>query len=106
VRAEQGDTHLAIDDGLPLVGVRMPNAASASRRAQAASSPPAIPLEIGNCVTVALLAVAVADDLAVRFLQREFESRQILAREGWVRNIVHETRIATGGQLGCAQRRQ
>ena len=28
-----------------------------------------------------LLAVAVADDLAVRLLQREFERRQILARE-------------------------
>jgi len=53
-----------------------------------------------------LLAVAVADDFAVRFLQREFESRQILARERWVRNIVHKTRIATGGRLGGAQRRQ
>ena len=47
-----------------------------------------------------LLAVTVADDLAVRLLQREFEGRQILARERRVRNIVHETRIATGGRLG------
>ena len=53
-----------------------------------------------------LLAVTVADDLAVRLLQREFEGRQILARERWVRNIVHETRIATGGRLGPTQRCQ
>ena len=53
-----------------------------------------------------LLAVAVADDLAVRLLQREFEGRQILARERWVGNIVHEARIATGGRLGPAQRCQ
>ncbi len=42
-----------------------------------------------------LLAVTVADDLAVRLLQLELEGRQFLARERWVRNIVHETRIAT-----------
>ena len=53
-----------------------------------------------------LLAVTVADDLAVRLLQREFEGRQILARERWVGNIVHETRIATGGRLGPTQRCQ
>ena len=53
-----------------------------------------------------LLAVAVADDLAFRLLQREFESRQILARERRVRNVVHETRIAAGGRQGRRQRCQ
>ena len=53
-----------------------------------------------------LLAVAVADDLAFRLLQRELEGRQILARERWVRNVVHETRIAAGGRQGRGQRCQ
>jgi hypothetical protein len=53
-----------------------------------------------------LLAVAVADDLALRLLQRELECRQILARERWVRNIVHEARVAAGGRLGPTQRGQ
>ena len=53
-----------------------------------------------------LLAVTVADDLAFRLLQREFEGRQILARECWVRNVVHETRIAAGRREGRSQRCQ
>ena len=53
-----------------------------------------------------LLAVTVADDLAVRLLQREFEGRQILARKRWVRNVVHEARIAARGRHRRAQRCQ
>ena len=53
-----------------------------------------------------LLAVTVADDLALRLLQREFEGRQILARECWIRNVVHETRIAAGRREGRSQRCQ
>jgi hypothetical protein len=53
-----------------------------------------------------LLAVAVADDLALRFLKGEFECRQVLARQVWVRNVVHEAWIAGYGRLRPAQRCQ
>jgi hypothetical protein len=45
-----------------------------------------------------LLAVTVADHLAARLLQRECKGRQIIAGERRVRDVVHETRIATGGR--------
>jgi len=53
-----------------------------------------------------LFAVAVADDLSLRRLERELEGRQVLARQYRIGNVVHETRIAGGGRLRSAQRRQ
>ena len=40
---------------------------------------PAIPLEIGNCLTVASLPELLPIDLAPRLLQLELERRQLLA---------------------------
>ena len=53
-----------------------------------------------------LLAVTVADDLALRLLQREFEGRQVLAGQDGIRNVVHEARIAGDGRLRPGQRCQ
>ena len=60
---------------------------------------PAMPLEIGNCLTVASLPKLLADHLAFRLFQREFERRQLLAGQQRVGDVVHEARIASAGLL-------
>ena len=51
------------------------------------------------------LAVTVADHLAVGFLQRELERRQLLPRHRGIRDVVHEAGIAGDRRLRSGQRR-
>ena len=55
---------------------------------------PAMPLEIGNCVTVASLPKLLPITLPCDCLQREFEGRQLLVGERGIGDVVHEARIA------------
>ena len=55
---------------------------------------PAIPLEIGNCSTVASLAMLLPITFAFGLLQLELEGRQLLAGEQRVGDVVHEARVA------------
>jgi hypothetical protein len=48
-----------------------------------------------------LLAVTSTDDLSLRFLQGKLESRQVIAREERIGDVVHEARIAGRRRLRC-----